>query len=178
MRALLPLLAPLSLVACSTLRVDTDYDPDADFERLATYAWRQPAAGRAPNDPLLAKRVHEAVDDGLAARGYVKDERDPDFTVGWFAIVRQRVDVSTFDDPWGSRRWPRWRTTTWVTTWDEETLVLDVADARTGEPLWRGIASDVVEDDATPQERERRVREAVTELLERFPPDIEDEDHD
>lgn len=171
----LALAASLALGACASVHVERDFDPDIDFASFRAYAWRGPVEGceDLANDPFLAKRVREAVDEAFAARGIVHSESEPDFTIGWCAAIRQRVDVSTVDQFWGyrgRRGWPRWSTSTWVTTYDEGTLVLDVADARTGQPAWRGTARQIVDHDGSPEEHTERVRDAVAALLEEFPP--------
>ena len=49
-------------------------------------------------------------------------------------------------------------------------MVLDVVDARTNELIWRGWATDELDDDPTPEAVQKYVREAVEKILEEFPP--------
>lgn len=162
--------AVLALAACSSFTVDTNYDPAASFEGLRTYAWREP--GRESGDPLTMKLVRDAADAELALRGYQGASGNPDFTIGQFVVVRQKVDVQYMDDYWGysyragSRGW----STTYVTTYDEGSIVLDVANGTSGEPMWRGSATGIVDTGATPEERQQRIREAVAGILAEFPP--------
>ena len=162
--------ASLALAACSSFSVDTNYDPSASFEGLRTYAWREPA--RESGDPLTLKLVRDAADADLAARGYQAVAAQPDFTIGQLVVVRQKVDVQFVDDYWGysyRAAGPRW-SSTYVTTYDEGTIVLDVANGATGEPMWRGSATGMVDTGATPEERQQRIREAVAGVLAEFPP--------
>jgi hypothetical protein len=102
----------------------------------------------------------------------------PDFTVSAFTAIRQRASVYyPHVSPWGCHGWGHswWGWSPWwggpyVSTWDEGTLVLDVADGRTRAPLWRGTASRAIDYDLTPEERRARLREAVREVLANFPP--------
>jgi len=167
--ALLAAALPLALAACSSFSVDTNYDPNASFEGLRTYAWREPS--KESGDPLTLKLVRDAADAELAARGYQGVAADPDFTIGQFVVVRQKVDVQFMDDYWGYsyRGGPHW-SSTYVTTYDEGSIVLDIANGSTGEPMWRGAATGIVDTSATPEERQQRIREAVAGVLAEFPP--------
>ncbi len=51
----------------------------------------------------------------------------------------------------------------------ETTLVLDVADARTNELIWRGWATGALDQNPTPNEVQKFVSEAVEKILEEFP---------
>jgi hypothetical protein len=160
----------LTLGACSSFTVESNYDPSASFEGLRTYAWREPV--EMAGDALTLKLVRDAADAELSIRGYEHVASAPDFTIGALVVVRQKVDVQFMDDYWGysyRAAGPRW-STTYVTTYDEGTLVLDVANGGTGEPMWRGAATGMVEPSSTPEERQERIREAVHGVLERFPP--------
>ena len=66
MRTLLTLLFTLALGACQTSNVMVDYDTQADFSGIKTYAWLDKTSGAEEGyDPLLAKRVRAAVETGL-----------------------------------------------------------------------------------------------------------------
>ena len=132
--------AALLLSACSSFSVESNYDPKASFEGLRTYGWRRPA--EAAGDPLTLKLVRDAADAELQARGFVPAESGSDFTVGQLVVVRQKVDVQFVDDYWGySYRagGPSW-SSTYVTTYDEGAIVLDIANGATTPKLQRSLA--------------------------------------
>jgi uncharacterized protein DUF4136 len=188
------------VASCATVSVDYDYDPAATFDRLATFAWHsaddRPDGPSA--SPLRDKAIREAVTDELRARGFSEvtaaappaapgppptaggpgaAQRTADFTVSAFTALRQRVDVwyPPYGPWWGWGCWHSgwhspWWGSPWVTTWDEGTLVLDIADGRTGAPLWRGTATAAVESGMTPEERHARLRASVRDVLAKFPP--------
>ena len=61
-----PLLVLALTLACSSLRVNVDYDPEEDFSTYRTYTWfpaeqRQQGDYRVDN-PLLDGRIRDAVD--------------------------------------------------------------------------------------------------------------------
>jgi hypothetical protein len=169
MRALLAPLLAAALCACSSLETSFDYDTAADFSRLSTYTWIETTPG-AEASSLTLQRVRAAVDEALAARGYRADSQAPDFLVAAHISTEERTQVTD----WGYTYAPRGA---WygardidVYTYQEGTLILDVVDAASRSLMWRGTASRMVDPSWTPEEREEIVREAVAELLERFPP--------
>jgi hypothetical protein len=166
----------LCISGCATIRIDTDYDPAADFTRLRTYAW-QPHPTGAGGDPrinndLLDARVRTAVDRVLQARGYQPSgEADPDFRVSYIVTVDTKTDIHTV--PVSYYGWGWWgfaATETYVDRYEQGTLILDVIDASSNKLIWRGSAAARVVEDSTPAHRTQRVNEAVEKILERFPP--------
>jgi len=167
---------------CASVSVTSDYDRSADFSQLKTYSWSpkaQPVTGdpRIDNNALLDSRVRSAVDRELALKGFQKASvGTPDFWVGYQAAIQQKVSVMTLNNYYGygpSRGLnaiDTWNPETISTTYDEGTLIIDIADPKTNRPLWRGSASDVVDENRTPEQREAKINEAVTKLLAKFPP--------
>ena len=84
-------LAIVGLASCTPYAVNVDYDTEADFSKLRTYAWHT-ASGDVPAvDSLTQKRIIRAVDDALAARGYKQADEKPDFKVFTLASINQRI---------------------------------------------------------------------------------------
>lgn len=185
-------LAALALLAglagCSTMEVSSDYDPSASFADLATYDWldtpKEPIGDpRIDGNTLLEKRIHAAVDAELAARGYTRTQSDPDFLVAYHVSLDKRRSVQVLNDHYGYG--PGWGYTygaayrpgyyagtsqTYVYEYEEGTLILDVVEPESRQLIWRGSARDEVHFKSTPERDESQLREAVTRMLERFPP--------
>lgn len=168
-------LAGLLLVGCSSVSVKTDYDPQTDFGAFRTWSWLH--EGPAPGvDGLTDGRIREAVEAVLPTRGLQRAaDGTGDLRVAYQARVEQRVEVVPAPTPAPIAY--RWRAgyvpleSQQLATYDEGTLVLDLI-APDGETLvWRGTASAIVGDADSPEARERRIREAVEELLARYPPE-------
>lgn len=161
--------------SCATVRVQTDYDPAADFTRLRSYAW-QPRPPRADADPrisndLLDARIRSAVDRVLQARGYqVTTDATPDFHVAYIVTIDTRTDIHTVPVSYGWGWWGVMGTETYVDRYEQGTLLLDIIDTGSNKLIWRGSAAARVVDDDSPEERTRRVNDAVEKILERFPP--------
>jgi len=172
----------LALVGCSSIRVATDYDSEADFSNLHTWKWMM-RAGDVPDDPrfnaeFLRSRIEEAVVAEMTARGYEKIEDGmADILIGYHVVVEDKVDVATFDNyygypgSWYYQPTPYRYRETQVRTYQMGTLILDIANGTTKRLIWRGSAEAEVEKAASPEERTERIREGVKKILDRFPPD-------
>jgi hypothetical protein len=157
------------------MSIHTDYDREVDFSRLKTYRWieepvRAPSAA-LQNSPLLERRVRDAVDRELAARGYIHPLTGPvDFFVAFHAGLRDRIDIT--QTAYHGRR-PGFRREVAVDRYHEGTLVIDVI--RPGETpgvenarlVWRGWARGAVGDR---DQAASQVNDAVAGILSRFPP--------
>jgi hypothetical protein len=84
--------------------------------------------------------------------------------------IDTRTDLNTVPVGYGWGWWGFAGTETYVDQYEQGTLILDVIDAGSNKLIWRGSAAARVVDDKTPEERTRRVNEAVEKILERFPP--------
>ena len=168
---------------CSGISVNTDYDRAVDFSRLKSYAWREPAAsataGGGAVSELTHRRIRDAVDATLVARGFVlaAPPASADFQVSYRAAVTREIEATPSYSAVGYGGWRGGaggveyvRTGTDVRTFNRGTLVIDLIDPRASALVWCGTATATVHEDRTPEEREARIREAVSKILERFPP--------
>ena len=86
-------------LACSGIKVNSDYDPSADFTQLRTWGWL-PHAGRS-GDPrldstLLDSRIRAAVQSEFDAKGYtLATSGTPDFQVAYHVSIEGKLDVDT-----------------------------------------------------------------------------------
>jgi hypothetical protein len=173
---LLLLTAVAGLFGCAGPRYHSDFDAAVDFSGFSTYAWPEDFDSSKEGDdrglsPLDAKRVAEALDRALAARGYRKVEADPDFLVNFYFTQQERVDVYTNYDYWGYRgRYVSSRTD--VRQWTEGTLVVDLIAAASKELAWRGWTTGSVDrfERMDPEEKAERIDRAVQGILGQFPP--------
>jgi hypothetical protein len=174
----LPILVPLlavALAACASVHVTTDRDPKADFTRLHAWEWmpRTPPADPIRENTLVCNRIRDAIGRELSAKGFAAAEGGgADFRVGFETASKEHIDVQSWPSwCWGGfgrhRWWHGWSEDVTVTQYTVGTLVVGVVDPATGELLWRGTASGVVDEDSGSAER---IDEAVTKLLAEFPP--------
>jgi len=150
--------------SCYTISVNHDYNSEADFSSLKTFDWMKDPKTAMSNVPaslekntLLDKRVRNAVNRQLAARGLKQDAADPDFLVVYYISVKDKLRSS------GSRYHS-------VHVYQEGTLILDFVERDTMDIIWRGIAKRTVESNPTPDKMERNINNAVEKLFTKFPP--------
>jgi hypothetical protein len=187
--AVLSLVAAVAVAAASAdarVKVKTDHDPTADFTRLKTWAWLPDGPGQfkmaltKDDDPEALRKQFEptllaSVEQNLAQRGFTKaaQGQEPDFLVAYFALVSTNMSAQTIGQflP-GTLEWgipPFQGQTQSLKIYEQGSLVLDVMTP-TRQPMWRGLAQAELHRDRTLAERERRLREAVRDLLRQFPP--------
>lgn len=167
-RAVLCLVVPL-LAACSTVRVQTDYDPAVDFSAYHTFAWMAVDGAASASPDLTTQRVHSAVESTLGALGYRRvDPASADLLVTHSASVDQRIHVDQAYRGYGYRH--AGYTETWVDVYDEGELMIELVDAQRERVVWQGVAQARVNPQQSPQEREQQVREAVAAIFKSFPP--------
>ena len=177
--AVVVLFAVLLLAGCSTISVVSDYDREFDFSKLETYRWPEKDEGIRKSDvlvnnPLMYKRVQSAVDKRLQARGYrLEKGKKADFIVHAHAgVKRVRSYYPRVGIGFGYRYWPWWGPYggyTYVSTYEEGSLVLDIISAGDKELAWRGVATGVVRSYRSPEAMQRDIDKAVDKILVNFP---------
>jgi hypothetical protein len=165
-------------VGCSSVRVVTDFDPDAEFSGFVKYAWLpdEPGQGGDPrlHNDLIDARVRSSVDRGLADRGFEKVSlASADFLVTYYLGLETRIDVQTVHSSfrYSRRGWSgRVGTDTRVRQYERGTLLLDVLDPGSRRLVWRGSANSRVDSRSDPARRDQQIDDAVKRILDRFPP--------
>jgi hypothetical protein len=158
----------LSAVACAS-PVRVDYDPAVALGSLHAWAWNEPPESDHANpfadNPLLRKRVREAVSRRLAAAGYVQvDDGDAaDFAVTFHVTLETR----TVSEGYGYGGWPyaNWGGGYQNYSFQEGTLILDIMSPDASNLFWRGWVSGAV---PTADTDRGRVDAAVEAILDRF----------
>jgi uncharacterized protein DUF4136 len=151
-------LLPLTALA---QKVSVDYDKDVDLSKYSTYAWQQ---GRSAPNPLVDKRILDAIDRQLASKGWTKNANTPEALV----VYSAGMDVQRQLNGFGSG--PRWNGMGTVRMEEQKIgqLLVDIYDATTERLLWRGFASDTISD--KPEKNEKRINDAAAKLFRQFPP--------
>ena len=156
----------LLLAGCSSIATSFDFDPDADFAKLKSYAWR----GQSKNDafsPLVYERIVSAGDRELAAKGYRKVAGNPDFHVAAHGRTDRRVQVTDFGyDPW----YRGGVSGVDVYEYDEGTLIVDIVDVAQKKLVWRGTARKTLSQNPDAEETTKTVDDVMAKLFADFPP--------
>ncbi len=164
------------LTSCTSVRVATDYDREANFGEYQSFAFFKPGIDKAEISDLDKKRILRAIDSELSAKGMKKSE-DPNVLVSIFTKEKERVDVYNNNFGWGwgwGWGWNPW----WgggfygnnVARSTEGVLYIDLIDAKTNELVWQGIGSARLITSNNIDKKEARIREIVKEIMAEYPP--------
>ena len=171
--------------ACSTISVNTDFNPTYDFSSLKTYSWvndgAAPSRDTRINNDLIIDRVRSAVEADLAAKGFQKVEgRDADIQISWHGGIEKKLRVDTIDhyySPYGYGalyRDPFWNGRTMRTSTAREyevgTLIIDILDPAKNKLIWRGSGSKTLPSESNAKDTTKRINEAIAAILKDFPP--------
>ena len=170
--------AALMTAACSSsLKVVSDYNPEANFSNLHTFSWF-PLPPKRTGDPradsgILAGRVRRAVVANLTSKGFreVPPNAKPDFYVAYQAAVDEKISVRStptyagYGGWWGPGYYPMaMGTTTSVSQYDLGTLIIDIVDRERDDLIWRGSGQARLRknDTRSSAERDAAMKNAVT----------------
>lgn len=166
----------LAGAGCSSITVSHDWDRQEDFSKLETFAWMEQPAEQAGDartaamkSDLFDRRLQDAVNRHLEAKGYSIDTAEPDFVIVYHTGIQDKVNVTNWGYTYGPY-WGPWGESIDVYQYAEGTLVLDFIDFGTKQLIWRGTAQKALADNPDPEKVERNIDEVVARLLEKFPP--------
>jgi Domain of unknown function (DUF4136) len=152
------LLAAALLLACASndaIPVSTNFDPLVRFPAEATFVW-DAAANKLPDDPAIDRETTDALlkgvaNDAFAARGYrVAEGASADFRLSYQYVVH------TYIGPDVSR--------------SMGSISLLLADHASGRRVWMGFGRAEIHVGLSLEERRARLSDAMTRMLENFPP--------
>jgi hypothetical protein len=160
--------------SCSSIKVSTDYDQQADFGKYKTYTLTEEAKSLSIGD-LDRRRLIEAVEAGLAAKGFNVSPNGDLLIDLKISTEQKETTTATSNGPYGSAYRYRWGSGFSTTDIDVEryiegTLFIDLIDATKKQLVWQGRGVKTLDPYATPQEKEQRIKSAVNSILARYPP--------
>ena len=164
--------ASLAAPAASAQTVKADYDKKTDFAQYKTFEFKP---GTDAPTPFAQERIVSAITDQLTTRGMTAGADAADLQV--FTHVKlstqQRMDVTSFGYG-GYAGWGGWgggfgTSSVMVTDIPMGTLMVDIVDGRTNQLVWRGIVSDTLSTNPTPEKSEKRINKAVGKLFSKYP---------
>jgi hypothetical protein len=162
----------LLLIGCD-LKTSVDYDRNADFSVVKTYAW----AGRQHPEvsDITHKKIVSAVDAQLSLKGLKQVQSDPDVFLTYHGDDNERTVVDTTHYGYGYGAgwyWGGYRgmssSTSRVRTYTEGTLIVDIYRAAEKELIWRGTVTGTVSEN--PQKNEKNINKGVAKVFKKFPP--------
>ena len=156
-----------------------DYDKTVNFDAFKTYALKD---GTKVGQELIDNRIVAAIETELAAKGLTKSD-SPDVFVVYHVAFDKEKDISTFSSGYGGGYGPYgwgWgggmggTTSTQVRDILIGTLVVDMADAKKNQVVWRGMGVKEVNTQAKPEKRDKSITNAVKKIFKNYPPKKKD----
>jgi len=150
-----------------------DYDKAANFSTYKTYTLKD---GTKVGDPLIDNRIVAALEAELKLKGLTRSDASPDLAVVYHVAFDKQKDITAYSSGMGGGyyRWGGgWGTTdVRVNEILVGTLMIDMADQRKNEMVWRGVGVKEVDTTAKPEKRDKSIQKAVQKILKNYPPKV------
>jgi ABC-type maltose transport system permease subunit len=163
----------VSLSSCTSIRVASDYDKNANFDNYKTFAFYKPGIDKAEINDIDKRRILRAIETQLLAKGYTKSET-PDLLVSLFTKSREQVNIQQsgyypygYGWGWSPYYWGGYNT---ITTSTEGVLYIDLIDANKKELVWQGVGTGYLSQNNN--KKEECINEFVTSIFEQYPPGV------
>jgi hypothetical protein len=166
-------LVGLLLLSAPVFAQKVNVDWDRDFSgTIDTYAWAEPKDGA--QNPLVHQRIVNAINYWLTMRGHreVQQSENPDVIVTYHTGTKDEVVVTADTMGYGYGPGFYWgmggmtTTTARSHTYTKGTLVVDVWDPKAKQLLFRGSATDTVDDN--PEKMEKKINKCVEKMAKEF----------
>lgn len=176
------------IVACAQQpSVETDHQAGFDFATLKTFKVlesKQDTKADILVSPFTLSHIHSALESELSKRYQaVKGDEKPDFTISYHVIVEEKIDPDSYDSLYGFGvygrgyyRYPYPYASPFlygpnrVRVFNQGSLIIDIADAKTDKPIWRGVSEKRLGRKMAPSQQREVLTQAVMEVLSQFPP--------
>lgn len=173
--AIAGLLAALTVPSAAyAQKVNTDFDPAANFSAYKTYSWTE---GTPSPNPLGEQRIREAVDQQMVKAGFTKVAAASDVVISTHLLTKEEKQVVATGYGVGYGYGPYWgggmhggMATASVNTYIQGTLILDMYDAGTKKLVWRGSGTDTASDKA--DKNTKKVTKALAKMFKAYPPKV------
>lgn len=152
----------------------SDWDRDVDFSGYRTYSWIEDKSApdgakaglNATGNDLADRRLVDAIDAELAAKGLVLKEGEADLRVAFHLSVNRQTRVTSTGYGYGYRG-AAWNNNVSTYSYREGTLVIDMYDDTNDHLVWRGSLTKAL---GNPKNPEERIQKVVGKILAKYPP--------
>lgn len=180
------LVAIICLSGCATKPyVATDYEASYNFAALKSFAVKMAKQESKENiliSPFTLSHIHSLVNSELAKRyESMAEGASADFYVTYHVVMEEKLDPRAYDDMYGMGFWGRgYRYPSsifyrqpldgGIRVYNQGSLIIDMVDAKTQQPIWRGVSEKRLNKGLSPQKQREILTGAVLEVLAQFPP--------
>lgn len=164
------ILAVFVLGSCSSSYVvNSDYDRGVNFRKYATYRISNDNADKGDpilNSSLNQKRINQAIEAEMQARGYTASQKDADLVIKYQTDVRDRQYSQNMNPGFGYWGW--WGgNNTQVRTYEQARLIINLIDAKSNQLVWQGWATG--ETRKPSKDQDAAVRDQVYRIMKQYP---------
>ena len=159
--------------SCTSVRVVSDYDKNANFDNYKTFAFFKTGIDKAKISDLDKRRILRAIESEMLAKGFTKSE-NPDLLVSIFTKSRENINVynngfGPYGYGWGWSPY-YWNGYNSVRSNTEGSLYIDLIDANKKELVWQGKGSGYLSSSNNIEKKEARINEFVAKIMTKYPP--------
>ncbi|MCP3981171.1 MAG: DUF4136 domain-containing protein [bacterium] len=145
--------------------VDVLHDSNVDFGHYRTYSWGKGVPAAKPENQQLLEQLIEAQ---LEAKGLTRVESAGDLSV--VTRVMAQAEVGSTGTYHYSHNWDAGLIRADLSTVNVGTLMVDLIDRPSGEPVWRGTVRKVFSEHPNPQKVRSKVERSVKKMFRDYPP--------
>ncbi len=171
MKNILPILFLILFVSCSTVRVSYDYDKGTDFSNYLTYNYYTDM--ETGLSELDTKRLLKALDSIMRMKGILLSE-EPDFFINIQSRSFQAPRSNTVGlGVGGTGRNVGGGVSIGIPVGGanmEREIVFDFVDSQRDALIWQAVSESSFRDNASPNEREQKLRQVVEKVFAKYPP--------
>jgi hypothetical protein len=158
------------LAACSSSYVvNSDYDRGVNFRNYTTYRIVNDSEGKGDpilNSSLNQKRINQAMNAEMQARGYTASQNDADLIIRYQTDLRDRQYSQNINPGFGYWGW--WGgNNTQVRTYEQARLIINLIDAKTNQLVWQGWATGEAKKPA--KDQDAAIRDQVYRIMQQYP---------
>jgi hypothetical protein len=168
LKTVLAVAAVALIAACaSSPTTSSDFNPGTNFSQYNSFGFlaTDPIA-----DPIVDSRIKSAITAALTAKGWTLNDKDPGVWVVPHIQLSEQTQLNTYNTGWGYGRWGGGPSTTTVEKIPIGTCIVDLVDAKQKQMIWRGTASNTINQSDSPEKKQAAVNQAMTQLFQNFPP--------
>jgi hypothetical protein len=161
--------AVVLFAACSSgPTINTDYNPATNFAQYHSFSFK---TTESIADPIIESRIQTAIAAALTSKGWTRENQNPDIWVVPHVALSEQTQLNTYNEGWGyGWRWGGGMSTTQVQKIPVGTVLIDLVDAKANQLVWRGTASNTLQEGLSPEQRQQNLNSAMQKLFANFPP--------
>jgi len=159
-------------VACSTLKISTDYDESFDFSKESSFVVVHKSVDG--EDSLTIDRIRDAIEANMKQKNYTKvSKAEADLIVVFHMDVQDKSEVQTsyMSMGYGRYRYGGSMSVPITNTYEykEGRLVIETLNPKNEKIVWTSTATTELKNQKTPQKRTEYINDIVKKMMEKFP---------